>query len=70
MSCVFDTPGHPNGGCIFADPSEIISGGFTGKPKGPYDSFFSPGEWQELLLREDEELLLICRAFVEVIRCR
>lgn len=30
MIVVFDSPQHPNGGCIFADPQELLGGGGSG----------------------------------------
>jgi len=58
MECVFDNPIHPNGGCIFADPNVFVDAkNFT------WDRFF-----EHRIQREDEEILLIARAFIEIIR--
>lgn len=37
---------------------------------GGYDKFWGPDEFMSQVYREDEELLMIARAFVEIIRCR
>jgi hypothetical protein len=39
-------------------------------PAAGFDKFWGPDEYMAMVEREDEELLLIARAFIEIIKCR
>ena len=57
MSCVFDNPIHANGGCIFADPSEIevVVGGGGGGSAGR--------DVRSKILQDDEDILAVIMAY-------
>ena len=69
MQCVFDNPVHANGGCIFADPTTFLA---ADEKRGPYGGRFRDreivDEYTLLAIREDEEMLILIRAFLEVIK--
>ena len=68
MQCVFDNPVHANDGCIFADPTVfLVSEIGDGLVKQhTHDKF----RLYTQATQEDEELIIIARAFIEIISCR
>jgi hypothetical protein len=67
MSCavVFDNPVHQNGGCVFADPTVSLPAETETSKTRPYDGWH--GVNYDTIRQDDEEILLIAAAFMEII---
>ncbi len=60
MECIFDSPVHSNGGCIF-DASILPADTGTRQYIDPFR------QYGNIAIREDEEFLLLLRAIIKVI---
>lgn len=61
MACVFDDPRHANGGCVFADPAEILVPARRGGGHGE-------DHIRNMLELDDEHVIVaVIRKFLEVV---
>tara|TARA_R110000787_G_C13443394_1_gene446747 strand:- start:25110 stop:25313 length:204 start_codon:yes stop_codon:yes gene_type:complete len=66
MSCVFESPVHANGGCIFDNPLEVVSGVVSGG--GIIDEIrpASRSRMEQQMREEDDILMMVAAAFMEI----